>query len=181
MHSSGTIFTKKEKCKYMDGFTVGIITVSDKGSRGERTDISGPTIEEMVRQIGGRVEKYVVVPDEKLEIKEAIIEMADKLGLNLVLTTGGTGFSKRDVTPEATIDAVERLVPGIPEAMRARSLLVTPKAMLSRAQAGIRNQTLVINLPGSPKGVRENLEVIIPALKHGIEILTGQASECGEK
>ena len=165
----------------MEGFTVGIITVSDKGSRGERTDASGPAIEEMIKQIGGRVEKYVIVPDEKKDIKEAIIDMSDKLGLNLVLTTGGTGFSKRDVTPEATLEVIERHVPGIPEAMRAKSLLITPKAMLSRAQAGIRKQTLIINLPGSPKGVRENLEVIIPALKHGIEILTGQASECGEK
>lgn len=165
----------------MDGFSVGIITVSDKGSRGERVDTSGPTIEEMIKQIGGKVEKYIIVPDEKKDIKEAIIEMSDKLGLNLVLTTGGTGFSKRDVTPEATLEVIERHVPGIPEAMRARSLMVTQKAMLSRAQAGIRKQTLVINLPGSPKGVRENLEVIIPALKHGIEILTGQASECGGK
>jgi molybdenum cofactor synthesis domain-containing protein len=165
----------------MDGFSVGIITVSDKGSRGERVDTSGPTIEEMIKQIGGKVEKYIIVPDEKKEIKEAIIEMSDTLGLNLVLTTGGTGFSNRDVTPEATLEVIERHVPGIPEVMRARSLQVTPKAMLSRAQAGIRKQTLVINLPGSPKGVRENLEVIIPALKHGIEILTGQASECGGK
>lgn len=165
----------------MDGFSVGIITVSDKGSRGERVDKSGPTIEEMIKQVGGRVEKYVIVPDEKHEIKEAIIDMSDKLRLNIILTTGGTGFSQRDVTPEATLEVIERHVPGIPEAMRARSLLITPKAMLSRAQAGIRKQTLIINLPGSPKGVRENLEVIIPALKHGIEILTGQASECGGK
>jgi molybdenum cofactor synthesis domain-containing protein len=107
--------------------------------------------------------------------------MSDKLKLNLILTTGGTGFSSRDVTPEATLEVIERLVPGIPEAMRARSLLVTPKAMLSRAQAGIRQQSLIINLPGSPKSVRENLEVILPALKHGIEILTGQTSECGGK
>ncbi|KUO72380.1 MAG: molybdenum cofactor biosynthesis protein [Clostridia bacterium BRH_c25] len=165
----------------MDGFSVGIITVSDKGSRGERTDASGPAIEEMIKQIGGRTEKYVIVPDEKQDIKNEIINMSDKLGLDLVLTTGGTGFSKRDVTPEATLEVIERHVPGIPEAMRARSMLVTPKAMLSRAQAGIRKQTLIINLPGSPKGVRENLEVILPALKHGIEILTGQASECGGK
>ncbi len=165
----------------MDQFSVGIITVSDKGSRGERTDASGPVIEAMIKAIGGRVDKYVIIPDEKTEIEEAIKDMSDNLGINLVLTTGGTGFSQRDVTPEATLEVIERHVPGIPEAMRARSLTVTPKAMLSRAQAGIRKQTLVINLPGSPKGVRENLEVIIPALKHGIEILTGQASECGGK
>ena len=165
----------------MDEFSVGIITISDKGSKGERVDASGPAIEEMIKPIGGRVEKYVIVPDERQDIKQAIIEMSDSLGLNLVLTTGGTGFSNRDVTPEATLEVIERHVPGIPEAMRARSLMVTPKAMLSRAQAGLRKQTLIINLPGSPKGVRENLEVIIPALKHGIEILTGQANECGGK
>ena len=165
----------------MDGFSVGIITVSDKGSRGERVDASGPAIEEMIKQIGGRMEKYVIVPDEKQDIQEAIIDMSDNLGLNLILTTGGTGFSKRDVTPEATVEVIEKHVPGIPEAMRAKSLMITPKAMLSRAEAGIRKQTLIINLPGSPKGVRENLEVIIPALKHGIEILTGKVSECGGK
>lgn len=165
----------------MDGFSVGIITISDKGSRGERVDASGPAIEEMISRIGGRVEKYVIVPDEKQDIKEAMLEMSDKLSLNLILTTGGTGFSSRDVTPEATLEVIERHVPGIPEAMRAKSLEVTPKAMLSRAQAGLRKQTLIINLPGSPKGVRENLEVIIPALKHGIEILTGNAAECGGK
>ncbi len=162
----------------MERITVGIITVSDKGSRGERVDASGPMMVEMIGQIGGVVEKYVIVPDEKEQIKEAIIEMSDSLGLNLVLTTGGTGFSQRDVTPEATLEVVERQVPGIPEAMRAKSLLITPKAMLSRAQAGIRKQTLIINLPGSPKSVKENLEVILPALKHGIEILIGDASEC---
>ncbi|MGE5630050.1 MAG: MogA/MoaB family molybdenum cofactor biosynthesis protein [Caulobacteraceae bacterium] len=165
----------------MDGFTVGIITASDKGSKGERVDLSGPTIKEMIEKIGGRVEKYVIVPDEKEDIKATLIDMCDSLQLNLILTTGGTGFSPRDVTPEATLEVIEKHVPGIPEAMRARSLLVTPKAMLSRAQAGIRKKSLIINLPGSPKGVRENLEVILPALTHGIEILTGQASECGGK
>lgn len=165
----------------MDQIRVGIITVSDKGSRGERTDASGPVIEEMLKQIGGRTEKYIIVPDEKQEIMAAITDMSDRLGLDLVLTTGGTGFSERDVTPEATLEVIERHVPGIPEAMRARSLAITPKAMLSRAQAGIRKRTLIVNLPGSPKGVRENLEVILPALQHGIEILTGRASECGGK
>lgn len=162
----------------MKRITVGIITVSDKGSKGERADASGPAIQEMVAQIAGAVEKYVIVPDEKEEIKAAIIEMSDVLNLNLVLTTGGTGFSKRDVTPEATLEVIEKLVPGIPEAMRAKSMQITPKAMLSRAQAGIRKNTLIINLPGSPKSVKENLEVILPALSHGIEILIGEASEC---
>lgn len=165
----------------MENFKVGIITVSDKGSRGERVDESGPAIEEMIKQIGGIVERYVIVPDEQEQIKNELLHMSDTLGLSLVLTTGGTGFSKRDVTPEATLEVVEKLVPGIPEAMRARSLEITPKAMLSRAQAGIRKSSLIINLPGSPKGVRENLEVVIPALRHGIEILLGEASECARK
>ncbi|MDF2520146.1 MAG: mog [Clostridia bacterium] len=165
----------------MENFKVGIITVSDKGSRGERVDESGPAIEEMIKQIGGIVERYMIVPDEQEQIKNELLHMCDTLSLSLVLTTGGTGFSKRDVTPEATLEVVEKLVPGIPEAMRARSLEITPKAMLSRAQAGIRGNSLIINLPGSPKGVRENLEVVIPALRHGIEILLGEASECARK
>ncbi len=163
----------------MKDITVGIITISDKGSKGERVDLSGPAIEDTVKSIAGVVKSYIIVPDEKDQIKAAIIEMCDKLELNLVLTTGGTGFSQRDVTPEATLEVIEKHVPGIPEVMRAKSLLITPKAMLSRAQAGIRKKSLIINLPGSPKGVKENLEAILPALRHGIEILTGDASECG--
>lgn len=165
----------------MENFKVGIITVSDKGSRGERVDESGPAIEEMIKEIGGVVERYVIIPDEKDQLVQEMLHMCDTLGLSLVLTTGGTGFSKRDVTPEATLEVVEKLVPGIPEAMRAKSLEITPKAMLSRAQAGIRKNSLIINLPGSPKGVRENLAVVIPALRHGIEILLGEASECARK
>jgi molybdenum cofactor synthesis domain-containing protein len=162
----------------MENFKVGIITVSDKGSKGQRVDESGPAIEEMIRAIGGIVERYVMIPDEKEQIKAELIHMSDDLGLSLILTTGGTGFSKRDVTPEATLEVIQKLVPGIPEVMRAKSMLITPKAMLSRAQAGIRNNSLIINLPGSPKSVHENLEVVIPALRHGIEILLGEASEC---
>ena len=159
--------------------TVGIITVSDKGSKGERVDLSGPTIEETIKHIGGVVYKYVIVPDEMDEIKEAIVAMCDIDKLDLVLTTGGTGFAARDITPEATLDVVDKLVPGIPEVMRAKSMLITPKAMLSRAQAGIRMHSLIINLPGSPKAVKESLEAIMPGLEHGIDILTGDASECG--
>jgi molybdopterin adenylyltransferase len=162
----------------MEKFKVGIITVSDKGSKGQRVDESGPAIEEMIQAIGGIVERYVIIPDEQVQIKAELIHMCDDLGISLILTTGGTGFSKRDVTPEATLEVIQKHVPGIPEAMRARSLQITPKAMLSRAEAGIRNSSLIINLPGSPKGVRENLEVVIPALSHGIEILLGEASEC---
>lgn len=165
----------------MESFKVGIITVSDKGSIGERVDESGPVIEGMIKQIGGVVERYVIVPDEKEQIKKEMLHMCDTLNISLVLTTGGTGFSKRDVTPEATLEIIEKLVPGIPEVMRAKSMEITPKAMLSRAQAGIRKNSLIINLPGSPRSVRENLEVVIPALKHGIEILLGEASECARK
>ncbi len=165
----------------MESIRVGIITVSDKGSRSERVDESGPAIEEMIKQIGGTVERYVIVPDEKEQIKEELLHMCDTLSISLILTTGGTGFSKRDVTPEATLEIIEKLVPGIPEAMRAKSMEITPKAMLSRAQAGIRKNSLIINLPGSPKSVRENLEIVMPALRHGIEILLGEASECARK
>lgn len=161
-------------------FTIGIITVSDKGSRGERIDESGPAIEAILKPLGGMVKKYVIVPDEKEKIKSAIKEMTDVLNIDLVLTSGGTGFAPRDITPEATLEVVEKAVPGIPEAMRAESLKITPKAMLSRAAAGIRKNSLIINLPGSPKGVKECLNIIIPALKHGIEILRGEATECAK-
>jgi len=162
-------------------FTFGVITVSDKGSRGERVDESGAVAIELLESIGGVVKKYIIVPDEKEEIKDEIIEMTDSLKVDFVVTSGGTGFSPRDVTPEATLEVIERIVPGIPEAMRAESLKVTPKAMLSRAAAGIRNKSLIVNLPGSPKGVRECLGIIMPVLKHGIEILRGEASECASK
>ena len=162
-------------------FTFGVITVSDKGSRGERVDESGAVAIELLESIGGVNNKYIIVPDEKEEIKKAIIEMTDNLKVDFVVTSGGTGFSPRDVTPEATLEVIERIVPGIPEAMRAESLKVTPKAMLSRAAAGIRKKSLIVNLPGSPKGVRECLEIIMPVLKHGIEILRGEASECAAK
>ena len=162
-------------------FTVGIITVSDKGSKGERIDESGPTIESILKPLGGIIKKYIIVPDEKEKIKLAIKEMTDELNIDLILTSGGTGFAPRDITPEATLEVIEKIVPGIPEAMRAESLKITPKAMLSRAVAGIRKDSLIINLPGSPKGVEECLNILIPALKHGIEILRGEASECAKQ
>lgn len=162
-------------------FTFGIITVSDKGSKGERIDESGPAAEALLKPIGGIMTKYVVVPDEREEIKKAIIDMTDSLKIDFVLTSGGTGFSPRDVTPEATLEVIEKHVPGIPEAMRAESFKVTPKAMLSRAIAGIRGRSLIVNLPGSPKGVRECLSIVVPVLKHGIETLRGETSECAEK
>lgn len=159
-------------------FKVGIITASDKGYAGERLDESGNVIAQMIAGIGGKVVIYKIVPDEKREISETIIDMSDNVGVDLILTTGGTGFSPRDITPEATLAVIDRLVPGIPEAMRQKSLEITPKAMLSRAVAGIRNSALIINLPGSPKAVAECLEVVLPVLPHGIQILKGQAGEC---
>ncbi|WP_206809603.1 MogA/MoaB family molybdenum cofactor biosynthesis protein [Paradesulfitobacterium ferrireducens] len=160
-------------------FRVGVITASDKGSRGEREDLSGPALRELVREIEGEVVEYVVLPDDRDLIADTLRRWADDLQLDLILTTGGTGFSQRDVTPEATLAVAERHVPGIAEVMRAESLKVTPKAMLSRATAAIRKYTLIINMPGSPKAVRECWQAIAPALTHGIEILKGEASECG--
>lgn len=158
---------------------VGVITASDRGYRGEREDLSGKVIEEMVKEINGVVEEYKVLPDDLEVIKKELINMSDK-GLDLILTTGGTGLSPRDNTPEATLSVVEKLVPGIPEAMRMASLAKTPHAMLSRAVAGIRRKTLIVNLPGSPKGVRENLSVILPALPHAVEVLRGEVKDCGK-
>jgi molybdenum cofactor synthesis domain len=159
-------------------FNIGIITASDKGSRGEREDVSGRTIATMLSGIG-EVKHYVVVPDECEALSREIINMVDNLAVDLILTTGGTGLGPRDVTPEATLAVIDRQVPGIPEAMRAISLAKTSRAMLSRAVAGIRGRTLIINLPGSPKGVRECLEVVLPALEHGLAIMKGEAGECG--
>jgi len=159
-------------------YNVGIITASDKGSRGEREDLSAQVIREEVAKIAGEVLEYVVIPDEQELIQNQLIEFADIKKLDLVMTTGGTGFSPRDVTPEATLAVVDRLVPGIPELMRMESYKITPRAVLSRATAGIRKQTLIINLPGSPKAVKENLGWILPSLPHGLDILKGTASEC---
>ncbi|HBC93075.1 MAG TPA: molybdenum cofactor biosynthesis protein [Pelotomaculum sp.] len=159
-------------------YKIGIITVSDKGSRGERTDESGPVIREMVG-IVGHVVSYKILPDDIDALKEAMVNMSDREKVELILTTGGTGLSQRDNTPEATLAVIEREVPGLPEAMRAESMKKTNRAMLTRAVAGVRKNTLIINLPGSVKGVRECLEVILPALPHALEILTGRGGECG--
>ncbi|MBE3131189.1 MAG: MogA/MoaB family molybdenum cofactor biosynthesis protein [Acidobacteria bacterium] len=158
---------------------VGILTVSDKGSRGEREDRSGPAIREMMEAAGGEIVRAKIVADEQDEIRAALIDWSDE-GLDLILTTGGTGFSPRDWTPEATKAVIDRETPGIPEVMRRTGMEKTPTAMLSRAAAGIRKRTLIVNLPGSEKAVRESLAAILPALPHGIEILKGAASECAK-
>jgi molybdopterin adenylyltransferase len=156
---------------------VGIITASDRGARGEKEDYSAKILIEMLKTIGGNVEDYRVLPDDVNILKNAMLEMCQK-DIALILTTGGTGLSPRDNTPEATLEVIEKEVPGIPEAMRQKSLENTPHAMISRARAGIRGKTLIINLPGSPKAVRENLEVILPALPHAIEVLEGKITDC---
>jgi len=158
---------------------VGILTISDKGSKGEREDLSRKVIEEVVKKINGEVKYYQIIPDEKEIIQAELIKAVDKLHLDLILTTGGTGLAKRDVTPEATLEVIEKEVSGISEIIRSESFKKTNRAILSRGVAGIRKESLIINLPGSPKGVRESLEIVLEALPHGIEILKGQAAECG--
>lgn len=163
-------------------YTAAVITVSDKGSQGLREDTGGPLICQMLEEAGFEVAYTGLVPDEIPAIGEELKKCADRLGVALCLTTGGTGFSPRDVTPEATLAVVERLTPGIAEAMRYEGLKVTPRAMLSRAQAGIRKNTLIVNLPGSPRAIRENLLPILPALSHGMEMLGGPGRDCaGDK
>lgn len=162
-------------------YTVGIITSSDKGSVGEREDKSGQVIREIVEQNGFTVIKQIILPDEKDQLEKAMKEMADDVKVNLVLTTGGTGFSKRDITPEATKEVIEREAPGICEAIRYFSLKITKRAMLSRAVSGIRKDTLIVNLPGSPKACKEALDFVLEDIKHGIDILLGSDRECARK
>lgn len=157
---------------------VAIITSSDMGYQGRREDLSGPAIKEIVEREGYQVVSMDILPDDRSMLSKRMVEIADENQAELILTTGGTGFSPRDVMPEATEDITERKVPGIPEAIRAYSMTITNRAMLSRATAGIRKQTLIINLPGSPKAVKESLEYIIGVLGHGIEIMTGEAGNC---
>ena len=159
-------------------FKASVVTISDKGFRGEREDTAGPLAAEMLREAGYEIVAQTIVPDEQPLIEAELRRHADEIGANLILTSGGTGFSKRDVTPEATAAVCERMVPGIPEAMRAYCLSITNRAMLSRAAAGLYHDSLIVNLPGSPKAVRENLESVLPALEHGLQMLLGTKSEC---
>jgi molybdopterin adenylyltransferase len=150
---------------------IGILTVSDRASRGERPDISGPALAQAISSQGWQIARQAILPDDRLRLEEILIAWADSDAIDVILTTGGTGFSPRDVTPEATQAVIQRSAPGIAEAMRAASLKITPHAILSRAVAGIRNRTLIINLPGSPKAAVENLAVVIPVLPHAVQLL----------
>lgn len=162
-------------------FKAAIVIASDKGSRGERQDTSGDVIQDYLAEQGYELIERVIVPDERSLIAGELVRLSDTCGCDLILTSGGTGFSPRDWTPEATLDVIHRQVPGIPEALRAASLIITPRAMLSRAVAGIRGGTLIINLPGSPKAVAENLVTLSGALRHGLEILTARTGDCARK
>lgn len=161
---------------------VGIITVSDRSARGERPDESGPALEKMVTEQGWQVVSTTILPDDLEWLKSSLTEWADRGDMDLILTTGGTGFSPRDITPEATLAVIHRAAPGLAEAMRTASLQITPHAMLSRATAGIRSHTLIINLPGSPRGAVENLAILVPVLPHAVQLLREDPSaEAGHR
>ena len=159
-------------------YHAAVLTVSDRSFRGERPDAGGPLVAELLKEAGYEVVHTEIIPDEQEAIETALCRLADSGEIQLLVTTGGTGFAPRDVTPEATLAVCDRLTPGIPEAMRWASMQITPRAMLSRAQAGIRKSTLIVNLPGSPKAARENLEAILPTLSHGLEMLSGKPADC---
>ena len=158
-------------------FSVGILTVSDKGSQGQRPDESGQVIRASLSRLDSHVIKYEIIPDEEEAIANRLTDWADAGKIDVILTTGGTGLSHRDVTPEATLFVVDKVVPGFAEAMRAKTFEITPMAILSRAAAGVRGKCLIINLPGSPKAVQECLEVILPAITHAVEIIKGEVTE----
>jgi molybdenum cofactor synthesis domain-containing protein len=156
----------------------GVITVSDKGSAGLREDRSGPEVEKLLTAIGIEIARRAVVPDEFQQIRDILVAFADHEKMDLIVTTGGTGVSPRDVTPEATLDVIQRVIPGMAEAMRRESCAITPHAMISRAVVGVRGRTLIVNLPGSPKGVRENFGVLLPSLHHAVEKIRGDERDC---
>jgi len=163
-----------ERAKRVEGYKVAVLTISDKCSRGQREDQTGNIVQGLIRNLPGEVVKYEIIPDDPEMIKEKLIDYSDNLKVDLILTDGGTGFTARDNTPEATKEVIEREAPGIPEAMRNACLKVTKRAMLSRAAAGIRGKTLIINLPGSPIGAKESLEAIIEGLAHGLDMIAGK-------
>ena len=169
--------SEEEKAKEKIAYTAAVVTVSDRGAAGERADASGPALVGLLRDHGYEVVRTSIVPDERDLIEAELIACAEK-DVALVLTTGGTGFSPRDVTPEATAAVCERMAPGIPEAMRAASMAITPRACLSREAAGIRGRTLIVNLPGSPKACRENIAAVIEPIAHGLRILRGGQADC---
>lgn len=155
----------------------GVVTVSDKGHAGERKDASGPLLVDLLRKIGAEVVRRVIVPDERLDIERVLIEMADGARLDLIVTTGGSGLTPRDVTPEATLTVIEREAPGLAEVLRFEGYRKTPLAVLSRGVAGVRGKTLIINLPGSPKAVREGMETLSPILPHAVKMVRGVDTE----
>ncbi len=161
-------------------YTAAVITLSDKGAAGEREDKSGPLAAALLTEAGYDVQETVLLPDEKEQLMKELIRLSDGRQINLICTTGGTGFSPRDITPEATTAVCERMAPGLSEALRAYSMTITPRAMLSRGVAGLRGQSLILNLPGSPKAVREELNYILPHLTHGLDILTGRDGDCAK-
>ena len=162
-----------------DKYTAAVVTVSDKGAAGEREDLSGAVVRDILEGAGIEVVRREIVPDEANVLSELLVALCDQ-GIDLIVTTGGTGVSPRDVTPEATLGVIEKEIPGMAEAMRAESLKVTPHAMISRAVCGLRGGALILNLPGSPKGARENLEVVMPAVPHTLEVAGGRVSECAQ-
>jgi len=160
-------------------YSFAVLTLSDKGSRGEREDTSGPYLVDRLRQEGYGLQSYAIIPDQLPVIIDVLIDLVDRQAVDLIVTTGGTGVAPTDVTPEAMLQVIDREVPGMAEAMRAESLRKTPHAMLSRGRVGIRGQTLIVNLPGSLKAARENLEVILPVLPHALEKIGGGTADCG--
>ena len=170
-----TPFTKGENLR----IAAAVLTVSDRSSRGEREDKSGKVIEELLQSIGTEIKEYRLVPDEREIIAQNLKELSDNPGVDLIVTTGGTGLGPRDVTPEATLEVIDKRIPGFEEAMRAESTRITPHGMLSRAVSGLRGRTVIVNLPGSPKAVRETLSVVLPALPHAVELVRGAVDSCG--